>query len=578
METYMTIQGGRTMPEKLVRLKPYKTSLPYDTVQKIRTILFEHDVFLMEIGRKSKISNTYSNRIVVTDEGLESLDIGTNGKGMTARYALASAYGEFMERVQNMTITPQFVPEGYFYKPENCERDFPDYNDFLDSCNAESSFLFSPDEKWMDVDDVLKETEDILKNMRVYQKIPAGDLRQALTEFSYDGKLACVPFYSVFEDRTVYLPYVLIKVNTGSNGMCAGNSPKEALIQGLAEIYERYAQQKIMMENLAAPDIDIELFRGTEVYRNLVAMAKRHLGIQILDFSCDMGLPVVALKIIEEDGGISIHPGADPSPITALERCLTESYQGATFQSRFKTEYMNPPEDPNDTERIKAFYENLKNSFINGSGAYPSNIQNDEKMPGFKGFAHPTTVSDEDDFQYMLDIAKRCGKNVYVRDNSYLGIPAYYVFIPGMSDIGFFPGPEVKNYLNFGRELYTLRSLPVAPIDDVKHLKEFIEADMKHKYAIISAKDCFPLGIRDYMPEEVLEDANKLLEALALQIDYLEGKGEPVFTEENWPVCYHCDRCAYREECKHKAFIKVFNSIRKTYKENVRPQTSEMLK
>jgi len=566
------------MPEKLVRLKPYKTSLPYETVQKIRTILFEHDIFLMEIGRKSKISNTYSNRIVVTDEGLESLDIGTNGKGMTARYALASAYGELMERVQNMTITPQFVPEGYFYKPENCERDYPDYNAFLESCNAESSFLFSPDEKWMDVESVLEETEEILKNMRVYHRIPEGDLRQVLTEFSYNGKLACVPFYSIFEDRTVYLPYVLIKVNTGSNGMCAGNSPKEALIQGLAEIYERYAQQKIMLENLAAPDIDIELFRGTEVYRNLIAMEKKHLEIQILDFSCDMGLPVVALKIIEEDGGISIHPGADPSPITALERCLTESYQGATFQSRFKSEYMNPPEDPNNAEQVKAFYENLKNSFINGSGAYPSNIQNDERMPGFKGFAHPVTVSDDDDFQYMLDIAKRCGKNVYIRDNSYLGVPAFYVFIPGMSDIGFFPGPEVKNYLNFGRELYTIRSLPFAPIEEVKHLKEFIEADMKHKYAIISAKDCFPLGVKDYMPEEVLEDADKLLEALSLQIKYLEGKGEPVFTVENWPVCYHCDQCAYRDECKHKAFIKVFNSVRETYRKNVRPQTSEMLR
>ena len=566
------------MPEKLVRLKPYKTSLPYETVQKIRTILFEHDIFLMEIGRKSKISNTYSNRIVVTDEGLESLDIGTNGKGMTARYARASAYGELMERVQNMTITPQFVPEGYFYKPENCERDYPDYNAFLESCNAESSFLFSPDEKWMDVESVLEETEEILKNMRVYHRIPEGDLRQVLTEFSYNGKLACVPFYSIFEDRTVYLPYVLIKVNTGSNGMCAGNSPKEALIQGLAEIYERYAQQKIMLENLAAPDIDIELFRGTEVYRNLIAMEKKHLEIQILDFSCDMGLPVVALKIIEEDGGISIHPGADPSPITALERCLTESYQGATFQSRFKSEYMNPPEDPNNAEQVKAFYENLKNSFINGSGAYPSNIQNDERMPGFKGFAHPVTVSDDDDFQYMLDIAKRCGKNVYIRDNSYLGVPAFYVFIPGMSDIGFFPGPEVKNYLNFGRELYTIRSLPFAPIEEVKHLKEFIEADMKHKYAIISAKDCFPLGVKDYMPEEVLEDADKLLEALSLQIKYLEGKGEPVFTVENWPVCYHCDQCAYRDECKHKAFIKVFNSVRETYRKNVRPQTSEMLR
>ena len=566
------------MSEKLVRLKPYKTSLPYDTVQKIRTILFEHNIFLMEIGRKSKISNTYSNRIIVTDEGLENLDIGTNGKGMTARYALASAYGEFMERVQNMTITPQFAPEGYFYKPENCERDFPDYSEFLDSCDAESSFLFSPDEKWMDVEEVFRETRDVLKNMRVYRKIPEKDLLQVLTEFSYDGKLACVPFYSVFEDKTVYLPYIIIKVNTGSNGMCAGNSPKEAIIQGLAEIYERYAQQKIMMENLAAPDIDIEMFKGTEVYKKLVEMAEKHIGIQILDFSCGMDLPVVALKIIEEDGGISIHPGADPSPITALERCLTETYQGATLKTRFRTECMNPPDDPNDVEQIKAFYENLKNAFINGTGAYPDSIQNDRKMPGFKGFAHPVTVSDADDFQYMLDIAKRCGKNVYIRDNSYLGIPAFYVFIPGMSDIGFFPGPEAKNYLNFGRELYTLRSLPIAPVEDVKHLKEFIEADMRHKYAVISAKDCFALGIKDYMPEEVLADADKLLEALTLQIEYLEGKGEPVFTEENWPVCYHCDRCAYREECRHKAFIKVFNSIRQTYKDNVRPQTSEMLK
>lgn len=563
------------MPEKLARLKPYKSALPYDTVQRIRTILYKHHIFLSEVSRKSKISNTYSNRIVVADEGLENVDIGTNGKGMTACYALASAYGEFMERVQNMTITPHFVPEGYFYKPENCEMEFPEYSEFLDSCNAESSFLISPDEKWLDVEEVFNETRDILANMRVYGRNPE-DIFQVLTEFSYNGKLTCVPFYSIFEDRTVYLPYVLLKVNTGSNGMCAGNSPKEAVIQGLSEIYERYAQQKIMMENLTAPDIDIEYFKGTEVYNKLTAMAQNHHTIQILDFSCDMGLPVVALRIIEEDGGISIHPGADPSPITALERCLTESYQGATIQTRFKTECMNYPEDPTDTAQIEAFFMNLKDSFINGTGAYPSNIQNDRKVPGFKGFAHPVTVSDDDDFQYMLDIAKKCGKNVYIRDNSYLGVPAYYVFIPGMSDIGFFPGPVTKSYLNYGRELHTLRSLPIAPVEDVKHLKEFIEENLKHKYGVMSAKDCFPLGINDYLPDGILDDVNLLLKALSLQIEYLEGNGEAVFTAENWPVCYHCDRCAYRKECDYKAFIRVFNPIRETYRKNVRPQTSAM--
>ena len=67
------------MPEKLMRLKPYKTSLPYDTVQKIRMILYNHNIFLSEVSRKSKISGTYSNRIVVADEGLENIDIKALG-------------------------------------------------------------------------------------------------------------------------------------------------------------------------------------------------------------------------------------------------------------------------------------------------------------------------------------------------------------------------------------------------------------------------------------------------------------------------------------------------------------------
>ena len=92
----------------------------------------------------------------------------------------------------------------------------------------------------------------------------------------------------------------------------------------------------------------------------------------------------------------------------------------------------------------------------------------------------------------------------------------------------------------------------------------------------MSAKDCFPLGINDYLPEGILDDVNVLLKALTLQIEYLEGNGEAVFTEENWPVCYHCDSCAYQEECNYKAFIRVFNPIRQTYKKNIRPQTAAM--
>ena len=79
------------MHEILYRQRTCKELWPEDTIQYIRTILHRLNIFLMEVGKKSKISNTYSYRFLVASQRLDSLDIGTNGKGMSALYALASA-------------------------------------------------------------------------------------------------------------------------------------------------------------------------------------------------------------------------------------------------------------------------------------------------------------------------------------------------------------------------------------------------------------------------------------------------------------------------------------------------------
>jgi len=83
----------------LQRNKPYKAVLPSSTVSKIRQILESIDIFTFENNREDYGLQLYSSRLLINN--LDSFGIGVSGKGMKRDYALASAYGEFMERLQN---------------------------------------------------------------------------------------------------------------------------------------------------------------------------------------------------------------------------------------------------------------------------------------------------------------------------------------------------------------------------------------------------------------------------------------------------------------------------------------------
>ena len=89
--------------KKSQNMKPYKAVPPYRTINKIRSILEFLNIFTTEfhVG----MENFYhSCRVSINNEKLQQLNLGTNGKGIKVDYALASAYGELMERIQNRMI------------------------------------------------------------------------------------------------------------------------------------------------------------------------------------------------------------------------------------------------------------------------------------------------------------------------------------------------------------------------------------------------------------------------------------------------------------------------------------------
>ena len=72
-----------------------KDANPIDTVEKIKTILQENNIETEEQWLETGIPYCFALRVTV-----KGTTFGTNGKGLTKDLALASGYGEMMERLQ----------------------------------------------------------------------------------------------------------------------------------------------------------------------------------------------------------------------------------------------------------------------------------------------------------------------------------------------------------------------------------------------------------------------------------------------------------------------------------------------
>jgi len=78
-----------------------KDAPPIETIQRVRSLLCRVGVLPMETRHRRVGPGIYSCRVRLGNDEFSELDIGTNGKGVSREYALASAYAEFAERLQN---------------------------------------------------------------------------------------------------------------------------------------------------------------------------------------------------------------------------------------------------------------------------------------------------------------------------------------------------------------------------------------------------------------------------------------------------------------------------------------------
>lgn len=390
--------------DKLVDRK-FKDNSPMATVERIRGILKENGLEVEEVWHESSVPYCYSLSIKL---------LGTifrvNGKGLTKEFALASGYGEFMERFQM----------GFIYGP-NVLKD----GDFA---VENSKYEMRP-------------IAELLKNRSWYEKMAANlhhytrvsiTPEQIVGQYAdKNGNVSVTPYFDLTRGTREFLPTILRKRVYATNGCAAGNTPEEAIVQAISEIVERSHQTQIIEAGYTLPDVPDEILQQYEAAYAIISYVREQgYKVCIKDASLGTGFPVVCACIIDmQTGRYHTHFGAYPIFEIALTRSLTESFQGrnihniATFEdfSHRKSGDFSLVDLSNELT-MGAW--NKRPEFFIGQPHRPF-----DPNVGFSG------KNNRELLKQCIEYFRKQNLDILVRDRSCLGFPTYQVAIPGYSEV-----------------------------------------------------------------------------------------------------------------------------------------------
>lgn len=379
-----------------------------DTIARLRNQLLDWGFDVEEASWLNPVPNVWS--VHIRDRYCPYLF--TNGKGITKDAALASALGEFFERL-------------------NCNYFFADF--FLGEQVADSDFVHYPNEKWFPF------TGD---------EMPAGLMNESLWDY-YDSNrdltpaqlvdtnsgntergICALPYTREADGKTYYIPMNIIGNLYVSNGMSAGNTKAEARVQALSEIFERSIKNKILSEGIALPTIPQEVLnRYPKVVEAIQELESHGYPIICKDASLGGKFPVINVTLLNPKEGTAFASfGAHPKFQVALERTLTELLQGRRLD---QLNVFSPPSFELDDVKDHL---NIEAHFIDSNGLIHWNFFKETPDYQFADWNFGGT-STQAEFDSMIDVFHKMEKDVYIMDFEHLNVYGCRIHVPSMSEI-----------------------------------------------------------------------------------------------------------------------------------------------
>ena len=340
----------------------------------------------------------------------------TNGKGSTKESALASALGEYIERLSN----------NHFYAGTFWGEDI-----------ANAAFVHYPNERWFKPgsDDALP--IEILDEHCLKVFNPDGDLRGSHLIDTNSGNaqrgICSLPYVRQSDGKTIYFPSNLVENLYVSNGMSAGNTLAEAQVQCLSEIFERAVKREILEGEIALPEVPQEVL---EKYPGILAgirsLEEQGFPVLVKDASLGGMYPVMCVTLMNpRTGGVFASFGAHPSLELALERSLTELLQGRSLEG------LNDLPPPTFASEAVTEPNNFVEHFIDSSGIVSWRFFSAKSDYDFVewDFSSQGENPNVEEAATLFGILKTLGKEAYVAVYDQLGATACRILVPGYSEV-----------------------------------------------------------------------------------------------------------------------------------------------
>lgn len=385
---------------------------------------------------KHPIKNCFSVNLSSNDAPKH---IYSNGKGTCIEASTVSALGEFIERLQtNNSFIEFYIPNREAY---------PDQK------------IFSFDEEYLD--------KELAKFYNPKDELEAKDFVDYHSE--HFDKIVSLPFVNLSTTKKAYLPVNLTHNLYVSNGLATGNTPKEAQVQSLSEIFERYVKIAIIKEGYSMPTFPTKvLSKFTKLNEDIKALEDLGYIIEVLDCSFEGKFPVTAISLINpKTSTLFVSFGAHPILEVSLQRTMTELMQGRDLSD------LSDFEKPTFDKQLIQTNSNIESHFIDSNGKIGFEFLSSKKTFEYTPWAYNGKNTDEE-YEYLMRIIKDMKKNVYIREYDYLGFYSCQIIVPGVS------------------EVYPLEDMIYNNTNAGKYIRDMV------------------LNFKEYDPEEVLDEIESL--------------------------------------------------------------------
>ncbi len=389
----------------------YKDAAPEETVARITAILQTLGITPEESWLETGVPHCYSCHVIDAASHL-----GTNGKGVTKALARASAYGEFIERLQSGL---------FFYKYQSAEA--------MPGLAVQES---APDAQYVTQDELIAQGAWMEPIIAAYGNgLTKEKLAAQCRMYAESDMIEMLPFYSLFEGKSVNLPAAFVEHIYSANGVCAGNTRSEAWVHALSEIMERHCCISYVKSGEAGPVIPDAVLQSFSVVWDILQHIRKAgpYDVTVFDFSLGCGLPVIGTRVTDKlRHTYTVSVCADPVLEIAVERTLTELFQGRTIAGLGMAGMSAMVEQSPGLQTVQNVLNQLETAHGLFSNDFFANELTCAKAPS--QFDSPEGHSNQMLAERILAYHKEKGRQVYVRNYSYLGFPCYKFVIPGFSE------------------------------------------------------------------------------------------------------------------------------------------------